>query len=291
MEAKGTNLILVNPPSSHLTSLFLSHPCSCPSPSGGFTERDEMGLSTNLFDYMLGPFTIKSIIDVGCGKGVSTKEFLDRGARVLCVEGSHDGVQQSLLPSDLIVEHDFSRGPWWPEETFDAAWSVEFLEHVGRPFMMNYLPIFKKSALLFVTSSGFGGWHHVEVHAHWWWRARFEAQGFVFSQELTDLARKIASDGVSLPGGQAQHLIHGLRVFINPEVASLPQHHHLFGGGGCYDESIDNNHGGKECEGVDELTGQYLPLLNCRWNPEARVKVLKCEKNPKATIPNQKPLG
>ena len=48
------------------------------------------------------------------------------------MEGSHDGVMKSLLPPELIVEHDFSRGPWWPEETYDAAWSVEFLEHVAR---------------------------------------------------------------------------------------------------------------------------------------------------------------
>jgi len=58
--------------------------------------------------------------------------FKKNGAKVLCVEGSHDAVMKSLLPPDLIVEHDFSRGPWWPEETFDAVWSVEFLEHVAR---------------------------------------------------------------------------------------------------------------------------------------------------------------
>ena len=64
--------------------------------------------------------------------GHSTSHFLKQGAKVLCVEGSHDAVTQSLLPQELIVEHDFSRGPWWPEETFDAVWCVEFLEHVAR---------------------------------------------------------------------------------------------------------------------------------------------------------------
>jgi hypothetical protein len=67
--------------------------------------------------------------------GFSTKHFLDRGARVLCVEGSHDAVTASLLPSNVVVEHDFSRGPWWPEKTYDAAWSIEFLEHVGESRM------------------------------------------------------------------------------------------------------------------------------------------------------------
>ena len=32
---------------------------------GGFTDRDEQGLSYNVFNYMLGPLTIKSVIDLG----------------------------------------------------------------------------------------------------------------------------------------------------------------------------------------------------------------------------------
>ena len=95
---------------------------------GGFTQLDTMGISENLWNYMMGPLAIKSVVDVGCGKGVSTNYFRKQGARVLCVEGSHDAVTQSLLPPELVVEHDFSRGPWWPEDTFDAVWSVEFLE-------------------------------------------------------------------------------------------------------------------------------------------------------------------
>jgi 2-polyprenyl-3-methyl-5-hydroxy-6-metoxy-1,4-benzoquinol methylase len=123
-------------------------------------------LSNNVFNYMLGPLGIKSIVDLGCGKGVSTTEFKNRGAKVLCVEGSHDAVTQSLLPPELVVEHDFSRGPWWPSETYDAVWCVEFLEHVGRPYMNNYLPVMKKAAVVFMTSSGWEGWHHVSAARH-----------------------------------------------------------------------------------------------------------------------------
>lgn len=65
-----------------------------------------------------------------------------------CVEGSHDAVMQSLLPSEIVHEHDFSRGPWWPDRTVDAAWSVEVLEHVGRNFHKNLIPSFRKAALM-----------------------------------------------------------------------------------------------------------------------------------------------
>jgi len=77
---------------------------------GGFTEIDHQGISHNLWNFMLGPLAIKSVVDVGCGRGHSTSYFMKKGAKVLCVEGSHDAVTQSLLPADKIVEHDFSRG-------------------------------------------------------------------------------------------------------------------------------------------------------------------------------------
>lgn len=137
---------------------------------GGFTAFDPMGISNNTFNFMMGGLAVKSLVDVGCGKGVSTKYFHDQGVKVLCVEGSHDAVTQSVLPAERIVEHDFSLGPWWPNETYDAVWSVEFIEHVGRHHMENYLPIFHKSALIFISGSGFGGWHHVEVSIVDWRR-------------------------------------------------------------------------------------------------------------------------
>lgn len=135
---------------------------------------------------------IKSLLDVGCGKGISTSWFVTHGLEyVQCVEGSHDAVVQSIIPDSekYVVEHDFSRGPWWPDRTVDAAWAVEFTEHVGRNYQPNYMTAFRKAALVFVTHSNWGGWHHVEVHDDDWWRIRWEAAGFVYSEYLTNAAR------------------------------------------------------------------------------------------------------
>ena len=78
---------------------------------------------------MVTYYGVKSLVDVGCGKGVSTSWFVLHGLDfVQCVEGSHDAVSQSIVPNSKkhVVEHDFSRGPWWPDRTVDAAWAVEF---------------------------------------------------------------------------------------------------------------------------------------------------------------------
>ena len=37
-------------------------------------------------------------------------------------------------------------------------------EHVGRNYQPNYVTAFRKAALIFVSHSNWGGWHHVEVH-------------------------------------------------------------------------------------------------------------------------------
>ena len=82
------------------------------------------GISPNVWSNMMTTYGVKSLLDVGCGRGLSTSWFQLHGADVLCVEGSHDAVERSVLPTESVVEHDFSRGPWWPERTYDAAWAV-----------------------------------------------------------------------------------------------------------------------------------------------------------------------
>ena len=181
---------------------------------------------------------------------------------------SHDATTQSLLKPEHVVEHDFSRGPWWPEKTYDAAWSVEFLEHVdvGRPYMymLNYLHVLKKAALIFATHSQWGGWHHVEVKKDTWWRNRMEAQGFVYSENLTNEMRNVAKGTQALydnakNSGVAQHLWTTMQVFINPSVAALPQHHHIFGGPGCFGNG-EISDPPVPCPGADALSGMYLPV-------------------------------
>lgn len=259
---------------------------------GGFTTIDLHGISPWVWKLMITELGVKSVLDVGCGKGTSASWFALHGAEVLCVEGSHDAVTQSLLPDPAtqVVEHDFSRGPWWPAKTYDAVWCVEFTEHVGRNYQQNYVTSFRKAAFIFVTHSHWGGWHHVEIHSDDWWRTRFESYGFVYSEILTknirDTARKEKGAKIqSMVEGQhynPQHLFGSMLVFINPAVASLPEHQHLLAEHGCFG---GKNAGGAafkvECGSEEDkakltpLSAEYKPLpldqeMDNKW--EALVK-------------------
>lgn len=209
---------------------------------GGFTTFDGHGVSPLVWTHMIQDYGVHSLLDVGCGRGISTRWFLEHGVDVLCVEGSHDAVENSFLPLDRIVEHDYSRGPWWPGKTYDAVWSVEFLEHVSRQYHFNYISTFRKAALLFVTSSQWGGWHHVEIHPNDWWILKYESYGFRYSPQLTEQVKNWTTaewrdPSLRNPDGKrrfAQHVNLSVKVFINPMVAALPQHAHLFPRDGCY---------------------------------------------------------
>lgn len=99
---------------------------------GGWTDLDHHGVSPAAWKWIVTEVGVHSVIDVGCGRGISTSWFYFHGVEVRCVEGSHDAVENTVLPDPrMIVEHDFSRGPWWPAKTYDAVWCVEFLEHVS----------------------------------------------------------------------------------------------------------------------------------------------------------------
>lgn len=217
---------------------------------GGFTDIDTEGISPHLWRQMITEYGVHSVLDVGCGRGISTRWFLEHHVDVMCVEGSHDAVEKTFLPLDRVVEHDYNRGPWWPAKTYDAVWSIEFLEHVSRQYHFNYMQTFRKAALIFVSSSRWGGWHHVEVHPDSWWILKMEAYGFRYSETLTVQSRKWAFDEmqnktgiVMAPNGKpfrCSHCINSLKVFVNPAVAALPQHQHLFPRYGCFKRYATN---------------------------------------------------
>jgi hypothetical protein len=207
---------------------------------GGFTEFDSMGVCPTTWTKMITEYGINSVMDVGCGRGISARWFYEHNVSVLCVEGSRDAVAKSFLAPGNIINHDYSRGPWWPAETYDAVWSVEFVEHVSRQYHFNYISTFRKAALIFITSSTWGGWHHVEIHPDTWWIRKFESYGFRYSEDLTKETRSWAAQehaNLTLPDGSKpnpQHIWLSMKVFVNPAVAALPQHAHLFPRHGCF---------------------------------------------------------
>ena len=84
---------------------------------GGFAVGlDLSGTSPTVWKQMVSTYNVKSVLDLGCGRGFATSWFDAHGVRTRGVDGSADALEHSAVPSDrraqVLVEHDFARGAW-----------------------------------------------------------------------------------------------------------------------------------------------------------------------------------
>ena len=92
--------------------------------------------STEIWDWMIQN-GVKSVIDIGCGEGHSTKYFINRGIDAIGIEGGNNAYNNSPVKDNLIL-HDYVDSPYIPEKKYDAVWCCEFVEHVGEKYSENF---------------------------------------------------------------------------------------------------------------------------------------------------------
>ncbi len=165
-----------------------THPDDLPSHLGGHegeTHIDEGSLS-----YIMSTFDIKSMIDIGCGPGGMVELALDKGLTVRGVDGDFK-VERSNKIKDRIDIHDFAKGPYVTDK-FHLGWCVEFVEHIDKPFMPNFLEVFKQCKYIAMTHAlpNQPGHHHVNCMPFEYWLGVMEAIGFKLLVEETNKMRE-----------------------------------------------------------------------------------------------------
>eukprot|EP01062_Namystynia_karyoxenos_P065902 TRINITY_DN59956_c0_g1_i1.p1 TRINITY_DN59956_c0_g1~~TRINITY_DN59956_c0_g1_i1.p1 ORF type:complete len:448 (+),score=77.13 TRINITY_DN59956_c0_g1_i1:63-1346(+) len=172
---------------------------------GGWLMNDTKSYEPTIWEFLTRVLGARSAIDIGCGRGHATKWFYEAGLRVLCVEGTEEGIANTVIPDkSRIVQHDYSRGPWWPQEVYDVAWCVEFIEHVEEEYMDNWLATMRSAHYIITSHSRRGGRHHVAIKHDWWWQEKFATRGFTYLPGLSKHIRKMA--GYGMPD-KAQHYL------------------------------------------------------------------------------------
>ncbi len=133
-----------------------------------------------LWSWVVQEFQIRSVLDVGCGEGHSTRAFRELGCEVLGVEGCQEAIDCSAI-RECIAKHDFCDGPFIPDRPFDLIWSCEFLEHVEPEYVNNLLETFSHAGKLILLTHAFPGQrghHHVNCQPNAYWISLFEQAGF-----------------------------------------------------------------------------------------------------------------
>lgn len=149
-----------------------------------------------IWDILIQRYSVRSIIDVGCGEGWSTKYFKDQGLDVLGVEGSQKVIDGSVN-KELLVCHDYTKGPFVPDKSYDAVWTCEFVEHVEPEYVSNFLETFKCAKHIFMTYSepqwSTGGYHHVNCQNQDYWNMKLKEIGFQFDENISMELRALAT--------------------------------------------------------------------------------------------------
>ena len=146
-----------------------------------------------IWDWCIEELGVQSVLDVGCGLGFSLQYFEQKGIEVLGVDGSPSAIHDSVLPGK-VHQHDYTKGPWAPDHSYDLVWSSEFLEHVEQQYEPHFFETFQKaSKYLMVTFAvpGQGGYHHVNEQYAEYWIEQLEQIGFRYDEALTQGARRL----------------------------------------------------------------------------------------------------
>lgn len=162
---------------------------------GGYVQGGDPGTwCPALWTWAVKALRVRSVIDVGCGEGHSTRFFSELGCDVLGVEGCPRAIRDSVIP-DRIAAHDYSSGPFVAATPPDLVWSCEFLEHVEEKYLEHILATFAQARVAVLITHAFpgqeDGHHHVNCRPASYWIRHVERLGFACDVALSRQARAI----------------------------------------------------------------------------------------------------
>ena len=139
----------------------------------------ETHLDEGTVDYLIRELGIQSVVDIGCGPGGMVDLFNRKGLDVIGLDGDFT-VQRSPSVAEKVVIHDFVKGPYQLDKTYDLAWTVEFVEHVEEKYMQNFIDVMKQCKYVIMTHAlpGQPGHHHVNCQHAGYWLNVMEKNGF-----------------------------------------------------------------------------------------------------------------
>ncbi len=148
-----------------------------------------------LWDMLVEMTNAKSVVDVGCGIGYTVQYFLNKNLSVIGIDGLEEVLQHSPTP-DLIVIHDFTKGPYLLDKKVDLAWSCEFVEHIEEKFVENFMATFAGCRYVGMTHAlpGQPGYHHVNCQPSEYWIHQFASRGFRYLEDETKILKDSISD-------------------------------------------------------------------------------------------------
>ncbi len=160
------------------------------------TQPDMNTFLPDIWERLITKYDVRSVLDLGCGGGWSTRWFGDRlgSENILGIEGDPvavDFAREHVGRQTRIVEFDFTKVAWAETAIFDLGWCAEFVEHVEAAYIQNWMRALQNCRHVCMTFAvpGQGGHHHVNEQLEAYWEEKFAAAGFDLDREETTALR------------------------------------------------------------------------------------------------------
>lgn len=177
-----------------------------PHLGGYISGGDEATYFPELWDWLVETYSVKSVVDVGCGEGHALNYFKGKGLEVLGIDGMPIGIEG-------IVQHDYSTGEFDVSPgAFDLVWSCEFVEHVDEQCLSNMRTSFCSAPVIAMTHAfpGQGGHHHVNCRNSEYWIGVMASWGYRFDAQATQKAKSMAAHNIN----PYNHFVRSGMIFV-----------------------------------------------------------------------------
>jgi hypothetical protein len=160
-----------------------------PHLGGNFSDGDPATWCPSAWKYIIDKFGIKSVLDVGGGRGWAAKWFTEQGLETTSIEGLEDNVVNAVYPSIL---HDLTTGPF--NKSVDFVNCIEVVEHIEEKFLDNLLTTLCQGKYLLMTHAvpGQKGWHHVNCQPSDYWINHLKNRNYFLLEEDTRTIQSLA---------------------------------------------------------------------------------------------------
>ncbi len=152
--------------------------------SQGVCNKDEGALRA-----LRDRFSLKTMVDIGCGLGGMKMVAEGLGMRWGGIEGDPDVLQP------WMIRHDFTKAGIELDPAPDLAWATEFVEHLEEKFLHNFFATIANVKVVCITHAppGANGYHHVNCRESSYWVRKFEENGWKLDADATEEVRKAST--------------------------------------------------------------------------------------------------
>lgn len=157
---------------------------------GNIVGGDSETFYPDLWKWLVCRFTVKSILDVGCGEGDALEVFEALGCKVLGIDGLERNIKKCR---GKAIRHDLCEAPF-RMKNLDLIWCCEVVEHIPESALSNLLITLTQGSFLAMTHAvpGQPGYHHVNCQISKYWKEKLSNFSYEFLREDTYKSKQYA---------------------------------------------------------------------------------------------------